>query len=414
MRNNHNNIGKRILQKLSTAKSKEQSMTISKLELSPSSPITYNTSKICEGRLVARVVPKQFSNYYAHKSLARVDPAPFISSLQLSEMCDPSSRVIDSTSANSAEQKLQNVYLPRADDESVVVIDLYLIRSRYLNHEIEQTKDQQIFGMVNSFDVTRNNSNLDNDRHDNLIHLHMNRSSTELASRTLQRLQLSFARKLQSNQRCKKANRRKDESVAISSKLVLIDDTEEVCREVEFSNRSSAELFNMLSGTQAYSAIVLTLPKMILPWNDDGIVASDNDISVEEDVESLELGIISNPPTLLSVKTWENFNADIFTCVPLVVETTIIHATQACIAWFVDEKVVLHDSNVYTPTEEDIGKHISILITPTRPDHNGAGCQESYSFSSTVQVLPKMPILELKKEWSSRHTNTNNNLRVAR
>ena len=408
MRNNHNNIGKRILQKLSPAKSKEHS-TISKLDLSTSSPTTFKSSKICEGRLVARVVPKQYSNYYAHKPLARVDPAPFISSLQSWEICNESSRVIDSTSANSAKQKLQSVYLPRANEESVVIIDLYLIRSRYLNHEndIKQQKDQQIFGMINSFDVIRNNSNPDNDssRHENLIHLHMNRTSTELASRTLQRLQLSTARKLQStNRSCKKANRRKDESVAVSSQLVLVDDNEEACREVEFSKPSSAELFNMLSGTRAQSTIILTLPKMILPWNDDEIVASDND-------ETIELGIISNPPTLLSIKTWENFNGDIFTCVPLVLETTIIHATRAKITWFVDEKVVLHDSNMYTPMADDIGKHISILVTPIRPDHNGAGSQESYSFSSTVQALPKMPIMELRKEWSNRATTTNN-LRV--
>lgn len=353
-------------------------------------------------------MPKQYSNYYAHKSLARVDPAPYISSLLTWEICDEISRVGQKTvSPDCAEQKLQSVYLPRVDEESVVIIDLYLIRSRYLNHEndIKQTKDQHIFGMINSFDVIRNNSNPDNDsRYDNLIHLHMNRTSTELASRTLQRLELSTARKLQStNRSCKKANRRKNESVAVSSQLVLVDDTEEACREVAFSNWSSAELFNLLSGTRAHSAIVLTLPKMILPWNNgrDG-----------EDDETIELGIISNPPTLLSIKTWENFNGDIFTCVPLVIETTIIHATRVIITWFVDEKVVLHDSNMYTPTTSDIGKHISILVTPIRPGHDGAGCQEAYSFINAVQALPKMPIMELRNEWSSRDTTTTNNLRV--
>jgi len=389
-------------------------MTISKLELSTSSPTTFKSSKICEGRLVARVVPKQYSNYYAHKPIARVDPAPFISSLQSWEICNESYQPV---SPDCAEQKLQNVYLPRADEESVVIIDLYLIRYGYLNHEndIKQQKVQQIFGMINSFDVTRNNSNPDNDRYDNLIHLHMNRTSTELASRTLQRLELSTARKLQSiiNQSCKKASRRKEESLAIineavSSQLVLVDDTEEACREVDFSNRSSAELFNMLSGTRAHSAIVLTLPKIVLPWNDR--LASDKDIS-EEDTETIELGIISNPPTMISISTWENFTGEIFTCVPLVIETTIIHATKSIITWFVDEKVVQHDSNMYTPTVDDIGKHISILVTPIRPGHNGAGCQEAYSFSNKVQALPKMPIMELRKEWSNR-VNTTNNLRV--
>ena len=137
MRNNHNNISKRILQKLSTAKLPNL--------ISTSSPITFKTSKLCEGRLVARVVPKQYSNYYAHKPLARVDPAPYISSLQSWEICNESSRVGQTVSPDCAEQKLQNVYLPRADEESVVIIDLYLIRSRYLNHEndIKQQKDQQ-------------------------------------------------------------------------------------------------------------------------------------------------------------------------------------------------------------------------------------------------------------------------------
>jgi hypothetical protein len=66
----------------------------------------------------------------------------------------------------------------------------------------------------------------------------------------------------------------------------------------------------------------------------------------------------------------------------------------------VDGKVVAHDSKLYAPSVHDIGKKLSVLITPVRPDHNGEGCQEAYEFVNAVEPLPLMPIMKLREGWS--------------
>ena len=109
---------------------------------------------------------------------------------------------------------------------------------------------------------------------------------------------------------------------------------------------------------------------------------------------------------------------DVYTCVPLVIETTIIHATHAIITWFVNGEVVVYNSNMYTPTANDVGKQISVLVTPIRKGYDGSGWQEAYSFSKAVKALPLMPIIGLREGWCNRKSftgkevTTQNNLRV--
>jgi hypothetical protein len=70
---------------------------------------------------------------------------------------------------------------------------------------------------------------------------------------------------------------------------------------------------------------------------------------------------------------------------------------------------------MYKPTAADVGKNISVLVTPIRPGHSGDGCQEAYSFCNAVKPLPMMPIVELREEWCrsrSVRSYTENNLRV--
>ena len=93
----------------------------------------------------------------------------------------------------------------------------------------------------------------------------------------------------------------------------------------------------------------------------------------EHDEGSVYLDVVSCPPTILSVQTFEEFSAHVFTGVPLVVETEVLFATDAVVTWFADDEVVLHDNKCFTPTEDIIGKEISVLIVPIRPDHDGCG-----------------------------------------
>mmetsp|Transcript_9689 Transcript_9689/g.21853 ORF Transcript_9689/g.21853 Transcript_9689/m.21853 type:complete len:1018 (-) Transcript_9689:104-3157(-) len=470
------------------------------LELS-TSPTAFKVSKTCEGRLVARIVPKKYSGY-CHKPFAQTDPAPLVTSF-LSWQMQNERDTESGRTVNDLDQELQQKdHLPLSDEESVVILDLYLFRSAFLdqqqptkkscngregnnfNRTFHQQREKRIHSLMSSFDVNRNNtshkrdilkscrldthptedmsineardvvstvstaSSFTNGKCDrnydcvsnNLFRLHMNRSSTELATRTLRRLELSTTRKLQSlnplpyreefssSNASKRVNRGKEENMAMihkstSSKLVLVEDlaVDEAstgyrrCREVDLSKWSSADIF---SRRDCNWVVALTVPKVILPWNDrdlddDKTTASEDSIDASSSysssatslftaVETINIGIISNPPTLLAISTFETFTGYIFTGVPLVIDTTVIHATRAVITWLVGGQVALYDSNMYTPAAADIGKRMSILVTPIRPGHNGDGCQEAYSFCNAVKALPIMPIMELRDEWCRR------------
>ena len=479
-----------------------------RFELSSSTTASFEASKTCEGRLVARVVPKKYKDYMTHKPLAQTDPVPFVNSLlswqiQTGNGSDTAEAVSD---GGNKQQKVE--HMPSSDEESIVALDVYMLRSAYMDMlqrqkgiasdgaedgDIDdealqqQQRAQQISSLMSSYDVTRNNasqkrtaprrgvletlptstesssesttnalttaeSTVSTSSSDsstdgkcdlssnNLFHLHMNRASTELATRTLRRLELSTTRKLQSlnpfayqgsinmgNYRGKEENLERIHK-STASRLVLVEgDTtvkdEVKCREVDLAEWSSAEILRVFSCNRDHRwAVALTIPKVIVPWSDtveDFVTASSvcsaSSVSLFNRTETINLDIISNPPTLLNIRTFESFTGDPFTCVPLVVETTVIYATRAVITWFVDGELVLYDSNMYKPTAADVGKNISVLVTPIRPGHNGDGCQEAYSFCNAVKPLPMMPILELREEWCrsrSVRSYTENNLRV--
>jgi len=78
------------------------------------------------------------------------------------------------------------------------------------------------------------------------------------------------------------------------------------------------------------------------------------------------LPVIACPPTITAVRTFENFSSRVFVGVPLVVEVQVQHACRAVVVWFVDQAVTRLDSPVYTPSSDDIGKTLSVLVFPIR------------------------------------------------
>jgi hypothetical protein len=183
---------------------------------------------------------------------------------------------------------------------------------------------------------------------------------------------------------------------------------------VDVSGMSSGEMWYHCSNavrTGKQWNIALALPSFIIPWKRNDVnenksnnpsASSSDALSPSSRLEWVKLDIVSNPPTLLSIQTFENFTAHLFTGVPIVLQTTVLYATHTIITWFVDEDMVLHNSNVYTPAVQDEGKRLSVLVTPIRPGHNGDGCQEAYSFTSLVEPLPTNPIVELRENWIHR------------
>jgi hypothetical protein len=435
------------------------------------------TSKSCEGRLVARVLPKQYAEYDSHKPATQIDPTLYINSLRKwLRARDISNEVggeeVVGGSIHSSSPQVEEASLCQDDDDEVVVLDLYLLRRSFLDEQASANNDQTTKSLIRSYDLSRNissharistqestfqsnNSAIQKDESfsDNIFHFHMNRSSNELMSRTLRRLELSATRKLQSlhplSSMRKKSNRGKEANLAMinkvtSSKLLLLSNESEVGEgtleeagddwdEVDLTGLSSSDILRSVSSSGGYRlGVALTIPTVILPWSNDvqeaiGEEELADSMSTATDetsscssfgfsaLETIFLNITSNPPTVLEVQTFENFTARNFVGVPLVVETTIIYATKAIITWFVDSQVVAHDSKSYSPSADDIGKRISILITPIRPGHNGEACQEAYTFVNLVEPLPTMPIMKLREEWSlidMAERDGGNNLRI--
>ena len=100
---------------------------------------THAVSKTCEGQLVARVIPKEYSDYDTTRKspLAQVDSEGFISSLlswKQKQKNMQEEQVVQETDADADEKYPQQqdcISLSEDDEEAVVVLDLYLIRSAY-------------------------------------------------------------------------------------------------------------------------------------------------------------------------------------------------------------------------------------------------------------------------------------------
>jgi hypothetical protein len=392
-------------------------------------------SNTVEGKLVVRVLPVQYGDYDTQKSMAKIDPASLIRNLSAWES---TAKNVNSTTSSIGEMtELQKVEAAPSTNNgsSIIGLDLYLLRSDYLNDpknyeeriiNRKQARERLTQTLINSVDLSRNNSRhvgFENTQSyspslfDAIFHLHMNRKSNESAARTLRRLEISTTRKLKGI--CKTSVKKDSDicknrqshckvvSVASINKEEIADtfsNEEEVNLEeysdnisscgIDISKRSSTELWHECSSKQdSFLKIVMTLPSAIVPWHRN---------TESTTVEWVGIDVVSNPPTILSIKTFENFMAHLFTGVPIVLQSTILYATHCLVTWFADEEVVMYDSKAYTPTLKDVGKKISVLVIPIRNGHNGNGCQEAYSFSRLVEPLPLLPIVELRQNWIHR------------
>lgn len=127
----------------------------------------------------------------------------------------------------------------------------------------------------------------------------------------------------------------------------------------------------------------------------------------------LRILIESNPPTITSVKSFDNLQAKIFTNVPIHIQVKCLYATDSVVDWYAGDQLVQADSHLYIPSEEDIGKELTVLIRPYRTgEHHGEGCQEAYRFTNKVEQCPRNVLLELRPDWTKPRPSTDTNLRV--
>ena len=241
--------------------------------------------------------------------------------------------------------------------------------------------------------------NVDMDNTQPCLELNMDRDATEPAHKTLQRLQLSLAKKLPGTKKeSAPAPRTKPSSSsqapqrpAVSQPTLRLlnpadadadaTDNRRLDNALDLSDDTFTNWHLCQQSTQTPLAIDLTLP-------------NNNDQSI------ISLWVESCPPSILAVHTFEDFGACLFVDVPIVVTVEILFATRCRVDWYCNGALVLQDSPCFVPSESHVDATLSVLLTPFSSTHNGDGCQEAYQFQNRIQPLVENTVLSLRPTWS--------------
>jgi mRNA deadenylase 3'-5' endonuclease subunit Ccr4 len=326
------------------------------------------------------------------------------------ERCKPGSRRCNAVALRQqlGFQNLNEPFAPIMNEN-----DEFSVKSRQKQHDKDVVDDLVVHLQVN---VTVPSSSSSTVLH--CVEMRMQRDAKEAANRSLQRLPMSLEAKLQKQERLLNRSGRKsrvkstframqasiwipnDESTPGEDSVSIscgedADDTDVALdgyRRYPLTNDiSSATLWNELSRPRS----TVLLPKLCMTYNDGKMVPP------------ICMPITACPPTIMSVHTFEDFEARVFVGVPLTVEAHILHATRAVVVWFADGVEVCRDSNSYTPTKEDTGKRLSVLIIPIRPGHSGEGCEEAFEYKNPVEALPSLPLIHpMRDAWTIRNRDT--------
>jgi len=214
------------------------------------------------------------------------------------------------------------------------------------------------------------------------LSINLTRQYGEDASNCLNRLCLNLSRKIQSTKRGDKGKKNK-KHVPVDQCVSIFDGTSQP---LDISGKSNAEFWGM--GMEKPLTIRISL---------DGTV--------------IQLDVEVNPPTILSVSTFEKFGAEIFPDVPILLQVTTLFSSQSIVDWYADGRIVCENSLLYVPTTEDANKRLEVMITPVKPGHNGDGCQEAYRFQERVAASrPENTTLNVRSSWQE--TRAQGTLRV--
>ena len=118
---------------------------------------------------------------------------------------------------------------------------------------------------------------------------------------------------------------------------------------------------------------------------------------------AVDLRVDACPPTIVSVKAFEDFTGRIFCNIPLVLEVESLFASSVVIDWYIGDELMSSNSMSYTPATADVGKYVSVLIQPIQKCTNsGRGYEIAYRFQNPVEDLPMNKILKLRQgsDWT--------------
>ena len=247
--------------------------------------------------------------------------------------------------------------------------------------------------------------------------IHMARDPKEGLDKTLQRLKISLEKKLLKKKKTKKGKqqsttpmhptvwRRQKRQQDVQETTYFEDFTDilpiNLCdpfgdvhasQEDEVGGEEDFTEYERLDNVDSFS-----IEELLKRANKDDfgtyVVSVPIEISQSE-IMHVPLMVDPCPPTITSVATFGSFDhTRLFEKTPLVVEVGLLFATKARITWFAGYEEVCCDSKCYTPTSSDVGKVLTVVVTPLRPGHDGKGCEEAYHFKRPVDALPPLPIL---------------------
>ncbi|OEU14594.1 Exo_endo_phos-domain-containing protein [Fragilariopsis cylindrus CCMP1102] len=188
--------------------------------------------------------------------------------------------------------------------------------------------------------------------------------------------------------------------------------------------------------------------------DNDGTHHKDNNMKLSpnsnnnnnNNITNFQFNVLSNPPVILATHMFESFQSKLFVGIPIVIQTTLLHATRAEVSWFVGKsnnngsghkydnnigtnkeeedkgeeeqeefELVLHDSHSFVPQSHHIGKTLYVVIRPVRDgyhsDHDSSSSsssssnkcfKEAFKFENLIETLPFMPIVSpLRDEFTA-------------
>jgi len=239
---------------------------------------------------------------------------------------------------------------------------------------------------------------------DETIKIRLNRDATEIARRALQRLEISLAKKLApgGKKKKKKNKKRKDASETEKgnggepSSSLMVSDGNNGNSEIDTEKIDTVSLCRKISTLTESSSVELNVS---LPLERQ--TNNETNDNGDQTLCNLRFGVDSNLPVILTTQTFESFRSKLFVGIPIVVQTTLLHATSVEVSWFLSsgdddaEELVLQNSHSFVPEANHIGKSLSVILRPVREEEQNQryGRSEAYKFQNTIEKLPDMPIV---------------------
>jgi mRNA deadenylase 3'-5' endonuclease subunit Ccr4 len=353
------------------------------------------------GRMVARILPVGVEAEYANTRKPT------------NVQCDPASIVPNSGPLHrkpflpSDAKVVKDVaqYQPNKETATNILIDIYLFASHVEEPVVVQ----------------------------------MTRRSTEEAENCLRRLETSMSKKLakhhavappddDSNDKATSSvKNQKKAKLPTSSRAILVD--KQTSADDDSNDKATSSVKKQKKAKLPTSSRAILVDKQTSEETECEMKGKTNfefwalgyaksrDLIIEVTIGTsiIRMEVEFNPPTILGVSAYDSFALKLFPLVPVVVELDLLYADRAVVDWYTgDACCVQHDSCSYTPSEDDSGKELKIVIRPIRSDHGGYGHEEAYIFQE--KIADKFPLntnLENRPAWRApRDTTNNSDLRV--